>query len=82
MQDCVKHGRLAGNIWPAIESKKIKIIAISIKDGNRILFDSQNEAARALNVWPQHVSNVLKGRISQTGGWKFVYADNGGDSNA
>ena len=82
MQDCVKHGRLAGNIWPAIESKKIKIIAISIKDGNRMLFGSQNEAARALNVWPQHVSNVLKGRISQTGGWKFVYADNGGDPNA
>lgn len=82
MQDCVKHGRLAGNIWPAIESKKIKVIAISIKDGSRMSFDSQNEAARALNVWPQHVNNDLKGRISQTGGWKFVYADNGGGSNA
>lgn len=82
MQDCVAHGRLAGNIWPAIESNKIKVIAISIKDGSRISFDGQNEAARKLGVWPQHVSNVLKGRISQTGGWKFIYSDEEGDHDA
>ena len=82
MQDCVSHGRLAGNTKKAIESRKKKVIAISLDGKERLLFDSQSEAARALNVWPQHISNVLKGRISQTGGWKFVYSDNGGDPNA
>ena len=82
MQDCVSHGRLVGNIWPAIESKKIKVIAISIKDGRRIPFDSINEAARKLGVWPQHVCSVLKGRISQTGGWAFIYSDEEGELDA
>lgn len=79
MQDCVRHGRLVGNIWPAIESNKNRVVAISKTTGERIEFDSQADAARELDLWPQHVSNVLKGRISQTGGWTFVYADDGGD---
>ena len=81
MEDCVKHGRLVGNIWPAIESTKRSVIAISIDGGERMRFNSQADAARTLDLWPQHVSNVLKGRISQTGGWKFIYAE-GGDSDA
>ena len=77
MQDCVNHGRLVGNIWPAIESNKNKVIAISKTTGERIKFDSQADAARVLGLWPQHVSNVLKGRISQTGGWTFKYTEDG-----
>lgn len=75
MQDCVEHGRLVGNIRPAIESNKKPVIAISKTTGERTRFDSQAEAARALNLWPQHVSNALKGRISQTGGYYFEYVD-------
>ena len=73
MQDCVKHGRLARDTRAAIRSRKKEIIAISIHDGKSIRFSSIHEAARELNVWPQHICNVLFGRISQTGGWKFEY---------
>lgn len=75
MQDCVKHGRLVGDTSYAIKSKEKRIIATK-KDGSETrMFKSINDAARVLNVWPQHVSNVAMGRISQTGGWIFKYAD-------
>ncbi len=77
MQDCVKHGRLAGDTRAAIESKKQKIIAISKIDGTKLQFDSLNDAARELGLWVQHISSVLKGRISQTGGWIFEYVKDG-----
>ncbi len=77
MQDCVRHGRLVGDTRAAIESKKQKVIAISKLDGTRLEFNSLNDAARNLNLWVQHISSVLKGRISQTGGWKFIYAEDG-----
>lgn len=78
MQDCIKHGRLVGNIWPAIESTKKKIIATPIDGGESIIFSSMREAAKALNVWPQHVTNVAYGRIRQTGGWTFKFLDEEG----
>ena len=71
MQDCVKHGRLVGDTRGAIESRKMSIIATSLKTGERIFFESQQEAARELGVWQQHISSVLRGKIRQTGGWKF-----------
>ena len=75
MQDCVRHGRLVGDTTAAIESTKKPVIAISEKDGTRTKFASQSEAARHLGVWPQHISNVLKGRIRQTGGYRFEYPE-------
>lgn len=80
MQDCVRRGRLVGNIQPAIDSTKRPIIAIA-KDGSACMeFDSIHDAARELNVWPQHICSVLQGKISQTGGWKFVDAERGVDN--
>lgn len=78
MQDCVKHGRLVGNIWPAIESTKKKVIATPLDGGHPIVFSSMREAAKACNVWPQHVTNVVYGRIRQTGGWTFKLLDEEG----
>ena len=75
MQDCVKHGRLVGNTAPAIESKKCPVIAISKTTGERKYYGSMSDAARELGLWTQHISSVLKGRISQTGGYKFEYLD-------
>lgn len=71
MQDCVKHGRLVGDTRAAIESTKKKIIATPLNGGHPVVFSSMAEAARSLGVWPQHVSNVIYGRIRQTGGWTF-----------
>lgn len=75
MQDCVKHGRLVGDTNPAIESTKKRIIATPVNGGESIVFSSIHDAARSLNVWPQHVSNVAHGRIRQTGGWVFRFLD-------
>lgn len=72
MQDCVRHNRLVGNTRAAIESRKRSVVAIS-RDGNtHITFDSIHDAARKLGLWPQHVHSVLQGKISQTGGWRFI----------
>lgn len=80
MQDCVKHGRLAGDTRAAIESKKIAIIAIPKNGGQSIKFTSIQEAARQLHLWPQHVHSALHGRINQTGGYRFEYASGGYDN--
>lgn len=75
MQDCVKHGRLVGNIWPAIESNKKRVLAINIHTGERMEFESQNEAARKLNLLSASISKVLLNQIYQTGGWTFKRLD-------
>lgn len=75
MQDCVKHGRLVGDTRAAIEVTKIPIVAISLYDGHHIVFSSLHEAARELDLWPQHISSVLKRRLRQTGGYAFEYLD-------
>lgn len=77
MQDCVNHGRLVGDTRAAVASRRKAILAISV-DGKTVrTFPSIQEAARQLNVWPQHISSVIKGKISQTGGWKFEYLKEG-----
>lgn len=77
MQDCVRNGRLVGDTRAAVESKKIPVIAISKNEGTSIIFPSIQEAARKLNLWPQHVCSALHGHISQTGGYRFEYIDGG-----
>ena len=76
MRDCVKHGRLVGDTSAAIESKKMKVVAINIKTGLRQYFDSINDAARKLDLWPQHISSTVRGKISQTGGYRFEVCSN------
>lgn len=79
MQDCVRHGRLVGNTRAAVESTRIPIRAISLDGKYSEDFSSMNDAARKLDVWPQHISNVIKGRIKQTGGYYFELIEKGGD---
>jgi hypothetical protein len=78
MQDCVRHGRLVGNTGPAIETRKKRVLAVSLDGTESIEFSSMSEAARVLGVWPQHVTNVVYGRIRQTGGWTFKLLDEEG----
>lgn len=75
MQDCVRHGRLVGDTRAAINSRKKRVVAISKSTGSREVFESVQEAARVLNVWPQHICSVIQGKISQTGGFVFEYID-------
>lgn len=75
MQDCVKHGRLVGDTRAAIESRKKKVIARSLDGKKELIFDSVSGAARVLDLWPEHVSSVARGKLRQTGGWKFEFID-------
>lgn len=81
MEDCVNRGRLVGNTKPAIEAKRRPVRAYR-KNGDYVgEFESSNEAARQLDLWPQHISSVLKGKISQTGGYRFEYVNKDGVKN-
>ena len=51
------------------------VIAINPDTGKVFWFESQNEAARKLGVWHQHITKVVKGRYNKTGGYWFCYAD-------
>ena len=77
MQDCIKHGRLVGDTRRAIEATKKPVRATSLDGKYSRNFSSMNEAARELDLWPQHVSRVAKGELKQTGGYKFNYLNEG-----
>lgn len=77
MQDCVKHGRLCGDTSGAIAARKKPVVAIPKNGGAAIIFESMQEASRKLHVWPQHVSRVASGKLSQTGGYVFQYLSKG-----
>lgn len=81
MQDCVKHGRLVGDTRAAVESTKKKVIASTIYGEHVGIYDSQKSAATDLGVWPQHVSKVVKGELSQTGGYVFKSLEERGEVN-
>lgn len=57
----------------AYASRRTPIVAIDIKTGERLIFASQHDAARALNVMQQHIWGVLKGIRRSTGGYRFEY---------
>lgn len=77
MQDCIKHGRLVGDTRAAVEAKRKPVIATSIETGERIKYESINAAALDLDLWSGHISSVLRGKISQTGGYRFEYVGEG-----
>lgn len=49
--------------------------AINIKTGAIMYFGSRKEASRELKVHDSGISNVLAGRLRQTGGWRFEEGD-------
>lgn len=50
----------------------IPVKAISLTDGEELTFPSVCEAARQLNLRSGCITNVIKGRTSKTGKYKFV----------
>lgn len=51
---------------------------INMRTGERLIFASQHDAARALGVTQQHIWGVLKGIRRSTGGYRFEYLDEEG----
>lgn len=56
------------------------VIAISESDGRQICFSSQREAARELQLPRTNIWRCLNGRQSHTGGYSFIYAEEGGEN--
>lgn len=74
---CGRHGdgltyevRAMGN-----KARSTPVVAINLESGARYYFNSQHDAARALNVSQQHVWGVLNGYRKSTGGYTFEYLD-------
>lgn len=51
------------------------VIAINLKTGKVLRFETQHEAARQLEILAQSINKVLKGRMNKTRGHWFCYAD-------
>ena len=59
----------------AYAARRTPIVAINIKSGKKLIFESQHDAARALNVTQQHIWGVLKNSRRSTGGYRFEYLE-------
>lgn len=57
----------------AYATRRTPVIAINMYTGERSIFASQHEAARALGVMQQHIWGVLKGIRRSTGSYRFEY---------
>lgn len=55
--------------------KSIPIIATNLKTGKSREFYGTSECARQLDLNHSHITNVLKGRRRQTGGYTFEYKE-------
>ena len=56
------------------KTMSIPIIATNLKTGKSQEFYGLRECARQLGLYPASITNVLKGRYTQTGGYTFEYA--------
>jgi hypothetical protein len=73
MQYASKLGRLK-SVENGKKSSK-PVIAINLTTKKEIYFNSQNEAARQLNLYQGSINRVLKGKYKQTKGYTFRYVD-------
>ena len=79
MQWSSKQGRMKpnyANLQKAQESRKIPVVAIS-KTGVQMVFESQSEAGKALNVNRAHIAAACRKEYGykSVGGYTFEYAD-------
>lgn len=79
-RDCWRKGRHPVTITPEIIEKgnaarRVSVIAIDSKTGERTRYRSQHDAARELGVSQQHIWGVLNGYRKTTGGYRFEYAN-------
>lgn len=82
MQHALKQGRMKGHLYigkaskVAHEMKKIPVFAID-KDGNKIEFRSQTDAAEALGIGRGHIAAACRKEYGykKVGGYEFEYVD-------
>ena len=57
------------------KTQSIPIIATNLKTGEYTEFYGSSECARQLGLHQSHITEVLKGRYKQTGGYTFQYKE-------
>ena len=81
-EDAVRHGtaRLVSDEdrEKSRAMQRRPVIAISESDGRQICFSSLSDAARELQLPRANIWRCLNGRQSHTGGYSFIYAEEGG----
>lgn len=58
------------------KTQSIPIIATNLKTGEYTEFYGSSECARQLGLHQSNITEVLKGRYKQTGGYTFKYKEN------
>lgn len=79
MRDCINNGNFVylsnENRELAMQKRRTPVRAINIETGEEIIFISQQEAARYLDLNQSDISNVLLNKRRRTKGWFFMYED-------
>ena len=77
MQDAINAGRFVyfseEDRESAMQKRRMPIIAINLKTGDKLNFISQQEASRVLGVNQACISDVLHRRSSNAKGWYFIH---------
>ena len=79
MRDCIENGRFyyptAEDRDKGNEKRKVRVVAIHEATGERLHFDSINEASRSLGLQQANVCKVLNGERRHTCGYVFKRDD-------
>lgn len=76
MRDCIRNGHFyyltEQDIERANEARRIPIVAIRLCDGEKLFFNSQQEASRQLRIDQSSINAVIRGKSRSANGYFFV----------
>ena len=76
VQDCIYNDRFRyftrEDIERANQIRRTPVVAIHLKSGRRLLFDSQQEAARQLGMSQSSIYSVIRGKTRSCNGYYFA----------
>lgn len=84
VQDCIRNGHFRyftrEDVEKANAMRRTPIVAVDLKSGKRIFFDSQQEASRQLGVDQSSIHDVIYGRKRGCNGYYFAFQKDFDDS--
>lgn len=81
MQDAIANGRFYylsdDDREKAMQARRMAIVAVRVKTGETLYFESQQEAARQLGIDQSSINDVIHGRKTHVRGWYFAKQNEG-----